>query len=261
MEANTGKQEENLKVLRPASYIPLEIWGAQVNGIDIYERNYDFKLVQQAVTNLFYGDCLFKNNTPLSNSEIVRGFKHVYYLGGRFTSQKIPIGNMKGYSENIAISPQWAGVRGLKRISSFYGYSSPLFIDWGQCYVKIQFKNKQEIIERDIQKFPILKPGVDSRIYSLSLREYYLNMISRFDTDAIFLALPVEIYNDDFAASCSIAGLGYNLKEVFTVKNLPVYIVNDAIAAAYSLSLEKKNQKSLVITLGFAMGGALFYPQ
>ena len=113
---------------------------------------------------------------------------------------------------------------------------------------------------RDYELFPDSYELVALEEAQVKIRDYYhflLNQSTKI-IDGIVLSLPVEIDHQCNANMCSYFGLEGDLSKIFTnSKNIPTVILNDAESAAYGVEAEVQG-KTLIITLGFGIGGALW---
>ena len=251
--------------------MPVEIWGAMAGDRVLYKEQYPKDLLFEFFKDLHQGVGKFINDRSQCVSRLASGFSSLHILGGASEGLKSqhqsshvcenrePWILRLPFEVHFHSEPQWAGIRGLEKQS--LGYKTPLLIDWGQTSLKLSSNGAHKVIERDYELFPVLEPGSSTSHLSSIVRDYFLDLLSCYHFDSVFLSLPVEIFENGTAGDCSVPGLGYDLRSIFQCDGVPVYVVNDAVAAAFSVGAERQNVKSLIVTLGFAMGGCLFQPQ
>lgn len=257
------QREQNASVIHLPSdpWSPLEIWDGSVDDLSLLSHSplETPHLFKKFFRDLYLGQASFTNFRPPSFDLRIKGFDHLFLAGGNSQGlERIMDSRELPFSLSFVENPQFAGVRGLKNLSSKKTHG--LYLDWGQTHIKGSFEKRQFKIPRDYDLFPIDFDPKDLEKKRAKIREYFLNLISKSfsKVETVYLSLPIEIFDLENTGHCSVGGLGDNLVELFKIEQASVFIINDALAAASSVKVPQNVQKALFVTFGHAMGGALF---
>jgi hypothetical protein len=133
---------------------------------------------------------------------------------------------------------------GAEAIWSELGWHDPLAIDLGQSRLKWFTRDTSGTIERGRAQF--------RELVQRALPPTY---------DGVLLALPTAIDHAGNAGSCSYSGLYGPVASLFAnLFNAPWVVCNDAVLAARGYP-PATQEKTLVLTLGFGVGAALWHSQ
>ncbi len=151
----------------------------------------------------------------------------------------------------------------IELVTEYKGLSGfDLTVDWGQTTIKVTGPSLHRQIKRDTQKFPLRLTNDVSTFEDIEKLNNLLNLILNdfSDLKSLCLALPVKINESFYAEPSTYKGLEGDLRQVFAASNLPAHsvVVNDAVLAAATLDIQ--TSKTLVLTLGFGVGAALWNP-
>lgn len=208
-----------------------------------------------------------------------QSFDAVYLCGGAALGFDFEQA-LSSLAQPIFISPEpvFSGVKGGLEYLSSVG-SKGAAIDVGQTQIKLADNSRQQVIARELEHLPLLLPeqaGLTRQFEDENmLRQRFIHwlaqVLSRFHHERALhgnmaLALPCEILEQGGLGACSYFPQqeDYSLiEELFQFSSfLPdcLYLFNDAQMAALELSNElrlKEHSQVLVLSLGYAIGGAL----
>jgi hypothetical protein len=139
------------------------------------------------------------------------------------------------------------------------GWRRPLAIDLGQSRLKYFTPEASGVIERDESLLPFGKDALTSGEGRARLRDFIRPVLIP-DRDGILLALPAEITSDGLAEPSTYPGLFGPIDPIFEslFPDTAWAVCNDALLAARGYPPAAR-EKTLVLTLGFGVGAALWY--
>jgi len=143
--------------------------------------------------------------------------------------------------------------------------------DIGQTAIKLVHGNRAWRIERDLEQAP-LRDGVPLAERSSARRSTLAFLASTMreaamEASSLVLALPCELDETGAPRSCTYCWPDPDPELVEDLRRLtghPIEILNDAELAAIAASLDPavpRDATALVLTIGFAVGGALLEPR
>ena len=136
----------------------------------------------------------------------------------------------------------------------------------GQCSIKVSCNGHRRVHDRPLREVP---PGTCDLAGIEFIRRVVASELHTVSAGiAVVLAVPGDVSDDLTPGHCSYGwgdrtGLLRDLLPVDAVTDRPVWILNDAELAAESARAEinpSPGQRCLVVTFGFAPGGALLIP-
>ena len=139
------------------------------------------------------------------------------------------------------------------------GWRNPIAIDLGQTRLKILTPHANRAIERDEAHLPFGRAALPEAKARARLREWlHTHLPAEFD--GVLLALPNAISPDGVAESSTYPGLYGPVEPIFEglFGQAPVLYGNDAILTARGYP-PADGEKTLLLTLGFGVGAALWY--
>jgi hypothetical protein len=241
------------------------------------------RLLMQAVEELRAGTA--RRASGLSPPDICRRIEFLFVGGGDADRPGLAEA-LAGGSLPYHISPEEAfvgeaGGLALLRQERLDG----LVIDVGQTAIKISAANRRLMVPRDFERLPLAE-GKKEKVRA-ALREFVAEAIRRAGGVSplsaaktqgayaprspwgIVLALPCELDDDCVPGPCSYAGLEgdttfvEDILRLADMEGVPALVLNDAELAAASARLSPHvpaDRITLVLTLGFGVGGALLRP-
>ncbi len=246
---------------------PLEVWDLLVAGTPLYsvprDRHFAATL-GRAVESLIDGTAVSESlpTFPAACRHITR----VVLVGGaasevRWTHRRIPAIS--------APDPEHCAERGGLAILAAAGKRG-LVVDLGQSRLKIRGTSRH-VHTRDLTDIPIsTRPVMNlGRAALISWAAAALRQAAKETTpEAIVLALPCEVDPHGAPGTCSYpwsAGdpIVHDMLAAADLTHLPTCLLNDAELAALGVATDATattGDTTLVLTLGFGVGGALLRP-
>ena len=168
--------------------------------------------------------------------------------------------------------PLFSGVSGGDSLLREYGIQGPI-VDVGQLQIKILSMGQKKVYPRNMNLLPMadsVNPEQFSN-YTIALAHFIAESIMdscpiMTNVSGLILALPCAIDEMSRLSGCSYPGLATDapllveLASFLGKKDLPIVLLNDAELAAYSavrMPQVPRPGKTLVLTLGFGVGGAV----
>lgn len=172
-----------------------------------------------------------------------------------------------GWDVVVASSPMFAAARAGARLAG----GSALCADIGQTAIKLFAGGRDVRIERDVVRAPLrdevpVEGRADARASTLDFLAESLAAHVRPETERAVVALPCAIDKGGVPGGCTYAwekGDGALTSELATRAGLPETTwLNDAELAAAAAASEPGLARvaTLVLTLGFGVGGAMWVP-
>jgi len=264
-----------LERVHDAEIVPLEVGDLWVDGVVFREQMLRVGFVpalRQAIELLAAGRGATRSNGPLP--PIVAGFEAVYLAGGRANDREIHEGMASLKCDVIAgIDGVFAGLSGgfeLLRARQRSGW----VLDLGQSQLKLASPTQAWTWPRDSARLPEAShtspsalPAQRRRLKEFIALKLQLAIAESNETpQSLVAALPSRLTDDGTPLYGTYAGLrGYrglipDALELAGLKDVPVFVLNDAELTAHSAKLDPRlaaYRKILVLTLGFGIGAAL----
>lgn len=246
---------------------PLELWDVIVDGVPLYQvaRGPGFAAaLTRAVEALAGGVAVSESGSVFPAA--CRGITQVVLVGGAaqdvlWDSSKIPAAP--------ASDPERCAERGGRAILARAGVRG-LVVDLGQSRLKVWGEQRRWSHPRDLVAIPIsMRPveGIGRAALVAFVAGALREATAHAQPEAIVLALPCEVAADGAPGTCSYpwrAGEAIILKEMLDAAGLadvPTWLVNDAELAGIGVAEDRpEGATTLVLTLGFGVGGALVRP-
>lgn len=245
---------------------PIELWDVIVDGVPLYHvpRGPGFgAALARAVERLAAGVAVSESGGEFPAA--CREITEVVLVGGAagdvlWDSPKIPA--------VPASEPERCAERGGRAILARAGVRG-LVVDLGQSRLKVWGERQRWTHPRDLAAVPISMRPVEG-VGRAALVAFVAGALREAAADArpeaIVLALPCEVASDGALGTCSYpwrAGEAV-VAEMLTAAGLadvPTWLVNDAELAAVGVAQDRPaGATTLVLTLGFGVGGALVRP-
>jgi hypothetical protein len=206
----------------------LELWDGLVNGTPLHENPAG---LQEFLHHLRAGTAQTASRKPLVEAA---GFQKLILTGGDAT----PL----GWPGEVVIPGPYAARPGAEIVWAEHGWRNPAAIDLGQSRVKWFTRDDQGTIERAGRHFRDL-------IHEALPANY----------DGLLLALPTAIDANGNAEGCTYEGLHGPIESLFADLQQPWVARNDALLTARGHP-PATNEKTLILTIGFGVGAAIWLP-
>ena len=168
------------------------------------------------------------------------------------------------FSISIDQSGEFVGHRGAQEIFNAMRWRNGIALDLGQTQLKVMTAHGSLCIPRDLSQLPLGAHTLPAETGRLRLRTLIGDglrcgrELAPQPPEGVVLALPVALDRNGIAQSATYPGLFGPLEPIFSdvFSEQPWVVLNDAVLAA--LGFRQPPEKTLVITLGFGIGGALW---
>lgn len=262
--------------LRPRGVVPVELWDVELSrGIlwDHMERHALPGALVEAVERLRSGTARTRSRSPIP--ALTRELGALWLAGGRAsTIDPVTLGAALGLPVWLADEPTTFAERGGRALVP--DAAALAVIDLGQRRLKLSVGGKRFEHERPWDRLPLREtsPSVDPARARAALHAWVgaalAGAASSTNTapDAVVLALPCELPDAPIPGSSSYPGLLGDTTFVASILAAAgwhparVLVLNDAELAAVAAGLDARahGTLTLVLTLGFGVGGALRLP-
>jgi len=268
---------------RPPGVVPLELWDLELfEGIlwDHMEADALPAALVEAVARLRQGTAHTRSRTAIP--ALARELRAVWLAGGRARAiDHDALATALGLPVWLADDPTDFAERGARALVPEACAGDPSWslatIDLGQSRLKLhvggrRFEHERPWARLPLQGGPVAIAPAQART---ALRELVGHALARASAstgtapDAVVVALPCELGEAAIPGSSSYPGLQGDadfVPDVLTAAGwhpTRVLVLNDAelAAVAASLDLRTRDTLTLVLTLGFGVGGALLLPR
>lgn len=138
------------------------------------------------------------------------------------------------------------------------GWQRAIALDLGQTQLKVMTAGGNTCVPRDPGQLPFGAHALDSEMGRSRLRAF-LRQALPGDLNGSVLALPVALDPTGTARSATYPGLYGPVEPIFAplFGETPWIVLNDAVLAGLSFRPQERT-KTLIVTLGFGVGGALW---
>jgi len=139
------------------------------------------------------------------------------------------------------------------------GWEHGVALDLGQLHLKVVTADRNVILARDEERLPFGAHAIDAESGRAEIRQMIRNGLAAVPyPDGVVLGLPVAIDAVGVAAPATYPGLFGPVEPIFAEWfDCPWVVMNDAVLAAVGFEPEEPG-KTLIVTLGFGIGGALW---
>lgn len=262
--------------------IPVELWDLELGSGILWEHMHDAGLAE-AIDRLASGHARTRSNTPLPAE--VRDLEALWLAGGRAMeidraslAQAIgrPVFLASTFSTPSTSSPpvtpatlSMVAERGAQAL--FPKARALVVLDLGQSHLKLFTPHAHLTVPRPWDRLPLRDQ--DSRSHDQargSLLAWVTEALGQVtaDPDVVVVALPCELGDTPIPGGSSYAGLEGDptfvpeLIESAGWRPRQLWVLNDAELAAAAARLDPRirHTLTLVLTLGFGVGGALLRP-
>ncbi len=243
--------------------IPIEVWDLLVDGAPLYsfERDHHFgKALARGAEILRSGLARTESGTPFPHACTRIG--HVVLSGGAARG-------VRWQSDTVGATSSahdFPAERGGFEILCRHRVPNGIVIDLGQERLKVSTLNQRAMSARNNNTIPIAsRPNLN--VGRDALVRWVAETVRPFVADAapegVVFALPCAIQHNGIVSTCSYPwaegdSIVDEILDASGLKNSPAWVVNDAELAAIGFSLDPlPHEATLVLTIGFGVGGAL----
>jgi hypothetical protein len=258
--------------------VALEIWDLLVEGVPLHvarDRPGFPEHLAQAVVALCQGTARCRSG--IVPPERCRAVDTLFAGGGGLTAELEAALRTVGLPLHVSGQPAFVAEAGGRALLRSLGARSGLVVDIGQTALKISHGRGRARYPRDFSRLPLADaagPTFDGRP---ALRRFLASALADAAraagaVDAIVLALPAALDDAGRPGGCSYPGLAREAHEDRArlvpdalleagLGHVPCVLLNDAELAALSArTVTPPEATTLVLTLGFGVGGALLLP-
>ena len=245
----------------------LELWRGVAGGATLFalrEHKPDyFEGLREFLVRLHQGEAAADEDRETEALRRAAGFARAILCGGDalhpglaavLGAQPLP------FAVEIDSGGPYAAKRGALRVFRSMEWRRGVALDLGQSQLKVMTGGANWSIRRDTSRLPFGAHSIEASDGQARLRELIQQGLSRVEErpDGIVLALPVALGRDGIAQPASYPGLFGPVQPIFSgLFRCPSVVLNDAVLAALGFPPNPR-EKTLVVTLGFGIGGALW---
>lgn len=234
----------------------LEVWHGLALHATLYQLRHDkpayFAGLNQFVKELHAGTARTAGGDRLSAAA---GFERLILTGGEAADASAAL----AWPHEL-VNPGPFGARpGAEAVWREMGWDNPVAIDLGQTRLKRFTRAESATWERDEAALPFGARTLDPEVGRQRLRDFVSQALPpRFD--AVLLALPAAITPQGAAGPSTYPGLFGPVEPIFAslFPGIPWAVCNDAVLAARGYPPAGR-EKTLVLTLGFGVGAAIWH--
>lgn len=234
----------------------LEIWHGVARHTTLYQLHDDkpayFAGLAEFLNKLHAGTA----ETAAGNSlAAATGFQKLILTGGEAASASAVL----DWPHELKDTGPYAARASADAVWRELGWRRPQAIDLGQSRLKFFTPESSGVIERDESQLPFGKDALAWELGRARLRDFIRPALLP-DRDGVLLALPAAIANDGRAESSTYPGLFGPIEPIFKslFPDTALTVCNDAVLAARGYP-PTAHEKTLVLTLGFGVGAALWH--
>lgn len=255
-------------VYRHARLRGLELWNGVAGHATLYQlreskRDY-FGGLRDFLLRLHRGGA--ESADPCDTLDLARaaGFRRLVLCGGE-AGHPLLVQAMGETSLPFAVeigeTGPYAASAGAQNIFDEMRWRSGVALDLGQSRLKVISRSCRHVLPRDAAALPFGARSLDPEVAIGRLRAMIRAGLDRIDgPDGVVLGLPVALDNAGIARPATYPGLFGPVEPIFAeLFPMPWVVANDAVLTARGYP-PRGGEKTLVVTLGFGIGGALWEP-
>ena len=245
----------------------LEVWHAVARNVTLlqlreHKAEY-FAGLRDFLEHLHAGDASTEAPEDTARLSRAAGFERVVFCGGEARhpalEQALDAAPLP-FAFEIDRAGEFAARRGALRLFEEYGWQRGVALDLGQTQLKIFTASDCRVLPRNTDWLPLDHHALDADTGRTRLREFLRQGLATFpeQPDGVILALPVALDRAGSAQPATYPGLWGPLEPLFADLFPMAWVaLNDAVLAALGFR-PVDGSKTLVLTLGFGIGGALW---
>jgi hypothetical protein len=244
--------------------IPLEVWDLPVDGKRLQEWRADPTFDRRLAGAARALRLAPPPSLPARTRAAASAIRHVHLVGGgvdeHVSHTMCAHGGFSTTYSHEPIAPARAGTA-LR--------PGALCADVGQTTIKLVHRKREWSVPRDLSRAPLRDsvPLEQRPLARESTLQFLASILSDSSATRIVLALPCEIRDDGLPRGCTYCWPDPDPDLVVDLERLThrsIEILNDAelaaVAAAYH-AMVPEDLTTLVLTVGFGVGGALLLPR
>ncbi len=245
----------------------LEIWHGVAKKASLYQLRTDkasyFEGLRAFLIDLHQGRAQTEDPQDTAGLQAAKGFSRAIFCGGEAIHPMLREA-MHHMPFAITVDKQgpYASRPGALAIMQELGWKNGVALDLGQTQLKVFTADDHALLPRDEERLPFGANALDAATGQARLRQYLKDgLMHAPQPDGVVLALPVALDAQGTARSATYPGLFGPIEPIFApvFGDTPWVVLNDAVLAARGFHATPK-QKTIVVTLGFGVGGALWRP-
>lgn len=245
----------------------LELWRGMARGVRLDQlrdsRSEYFQGLREFLVCLHRGEAAADDPRETAALRHAAGFSRAVLCGGDAAHPALPTILCAGglpFCIEIDASGPYAAWRGAMHIFQSMEWRRGVALDLGQTGLKVMSPSGNWTVPRDAALVPLGAGALSPATGRARLRSLIREGLSRVaePADGIVLALPVALDSGGVAQPASYPGLFGPVQPIFAgLFDCPSVLLNDAVLAALGFPPGQRG-KTLVVTLGFGIGGALW---
>lgn len=256
----------------------LELWRGIARGVSLFElrerKEEYFAGLREFLVRLHLGEAEADDARETAALRHAAGFVRAILCGGealhpllapslraRWSGRPPTSRGALPFEIEIDNGGIYAARRGALRLFESMGWRRGVALDLGQLQLKVMTADAHWSVSRDESLLPFGAHAIDCARGRARLRDLLRQGLSPLEEcpDGIVLALPVALTQQGVAQPATYPGLLGPVEPIFAeLFECPWVVVNDAVLAAVGFQ-PRAREKTLVVTLGFGIGGALWY--
>lgn len=239
----------------------IELWRGVSRGATLFQLRDDkphyFSALREFLVQLHSGNARSEDELLAA-----KGFSHLVLCGGEAghpALERAMTGGELPFSVRIDTGGAYAAREGALRIFRTMGWEHGVALDLGQLHLKVITCDRSVSIPRNAERLPFGAHAIDAESGRAAMREMLRGALATIPCpDGVVLGLPVAIDAEGAAAPATYPGLFGPVEPIFAeLFDCPWAVMNDAVLAAVGFEPEQPG-KTLIVTLGFGIGGALW---
>jgi hypothetical protein len=239
----------------------IELWRGISRGATLFQLRDDkpryFSALREFLVQLHFGEAR-------SEDELLgaKGFSRVVLCGGESghpALERAMSADGLPFCVRVDEGGAYAAREGAFRVFRSMGWERGVALDLGQLHLKVMTADRSFRIARNPDVLPFGAHAIDAESGRAAIREMIGNALAAVPCpDGLVLGLPVAINADGVAAPATYPGLFGPVEPIFAeLFDCPWVVMNDAVLAGVGFEPEEPG-KTLIVTLGFGIGGALW---
>jgi hypothetical protein len=266
-----GLQTGSLTIYCRPGLRGLELWhglaGGTAGGTALYRmrdaRTDYFAGLREFLLRLHRGDASTENPRDTRALRRARGFARAIFCGGEAADpllDRVLRAAPLPFAFTIDDSGCYSARGGAWRIFAEMGWRRGIALDLGQSRLKVITQTQSWTIERDLARLPREPRALNRARGRTCLRDMIAAALALEPAaDGIVLGLPAAITRGGIAGPSTYPGLAGPVETLLDgLSDAPWVVLNDAVLTALGFP-PAAAEKTLVLTLGFGIGGALWH--
>ncbi len=257
-----------MKVFPTPGLHGIELWRGIASGVPVSHfqgRTCEyFTALRKFLVDLHRGKATGGDEADTQKLLLAEGFDRLVVGGGTALDPMLAptlLGESLPFKVQIDQSGPYAARQGALHIFASKGWSRGIALDLGQMQLKVITTSSEFVLPRDLAQLPFGAHALPASLGRARLRSLLpagLSLIKQGPPDGVVLALPVALGSDGVADPATYPGLYGPVETIFAdLFPCPSVVLNDAVLVGLGFP-PKARGKTLIVTLGFGIGGALW---